>query len=142
MKDSIFHIFDISKGNSINLQEFCYTFTDLIYGRINERLRFLAKVFDINKKNAISADDMRRILYTNLYIEKENVNYEPTETEKKDIERILETLYEYTTTSVNGELCLGYMEFQKIIMRRFKVYEFLTIFQIFNNPKEIGRAHV
>ncbi|MDR3547950.1 MAG: hypothetical protein P4M11_06765 [Candidatus Pacebacteria bacterium] len=62
MRTNAFKLFDKDKSNDIDFKEFCYEYTTLLHGSMDEQREFVAKLFDLDGDNLLGPDDLRSMM--------------------------------------------------------------------------------
>ena len=70
----LFHALDITKHNRITIDNYISGFYTIYYGSLEERVRFIFHLFNINNENYVHIEDVKCILgYIHIYTNKTNI---------------------------------------------------------------------
>ena len=90
----LFHALDINKHNRITINNYIAGFYTIYYGSLEERVRFIFHLFNINNENYVHIEDVKCILgYIHIYTNKTNI---------ESLYHIIDSFFE-SSTKLNEE---------------------------------------
>jgi len=112
----------------------------LVHGQYNEKMEFVCKLFDLSKSEKITINDLKYVLYSQISLNSQKLNYEFTPIDHENVDKNLKSLIFSQSANTPQEpykpqdQIFSYSEFSNVLPAFFDPNKIFDIFQITPSP--------
>lgn len=128
-----FRLFDKDSSNDIDLKEFCYTLSPLVYGSLEEQQNFAYSLFEIDQNSKVDLKGLKLALASFEAI-RQNISA------KELPDQELSTLSKEAEKMMGEKKLLSMEEFVDILESRISLESLMEIFEVIPSPANEYKA--